>query len=115
MTDPAASQDAQNPAEPAPPLPSSSSPAEPSLPPTVPPTIDGSTTEPVPALASSPGTGPTAQPYGEIPQEPLPEDGLVEIVSSCPMLASIFSIIPDLYLHRMTGTPRMVAMTLYRE
>ncbi|OBT62535.1 hypothetical protein VE03_07387 [Pseudogymnoascus sp. 23342-1-I1] len=88
MTDPA-SQDVRKPVEAAP-VQASTPPAEP----TSPASVGGSGPEPAVTLATSPATGPTgptgstsptsptppAGPtYAEIPQEPLPEDGLVEI------------------------------------
>ncbi|KFZ25220.1 hypothetical protein V502_00303 [Pseudogymnoascus sp. VKM F-4520 (FW-2644)] len=86
-----ASQDVQKPAGSAPvaPVEASSSSAEPSVPTPVLPAIVGSTAEPITApatspaatspAATSPATVPTTLAYAEIPQEPLPEDGLVEI------------------------------------
>ncbi|KFY84758.1 hypothetical protein V500_09021 [Pseudogymnoascus sp. VKM F-4518 (FW-2643)] len=90
-----ASQDVEKPAGSAPVAPvEASSSAEPSVPTPVLPAIVGSTAEPITAPATSPAatspaatspaptspaTVPTTLAYAEIPQEPLPEDGLVEI------------------------------------
>ncbi|OBT98479.1 hypothetical protein VE01_03534 [Pseudogymnoascus verrucosus] len=84
MTDPA-SPDVQNVAASAP-VQISASPPKPSSPaksssppkPSSPASVGSAGKSRTPPLASSPGA-PTAPAYAEIPQEPLPEDGLVEI------------------------------------
>lgn len=70
----------------------------------------------VPATAAE--TGPqveaaaTAIAYAEIPHEPLPEDGLVEIVG---LALTNTRAVADMLLPRMTMTPHTAATTLYRE
>lgn len=58
------------------------------------------------------GAAVTAIAYAEIPHEPLPEDGLVEIVG---LALTNTRAVADMLLPRMTTTPPTAATTLYRE